>query len=461
MATNPVTSKAKTGSPAGVVSDPRTAPGVSPGTQSQTRALRRVASITAPRGTSLSSSLETYRKGTPEPLLSQRQFFREELGRAEEEYYGAAPFEERTFAQQRPEFDRKAVTRVMPMLMVMTALGGSRTKISALGMMKALGSGIKGLQEGNDKAYKQALFDYQQNYKEFQDREAARRRQYDLLREAKKDGLQLAQTRAKDADKAVDDYNEEVAADIKMQLTLDQNRRALEKHNADISLTRAQADAAIAKPKEKKSFLTAEQVNKTMLATRLLNDVNNALDVMEKRPQDFSTTINAAYTWSPKATELASALTVGPLAKQSAAVKAAIPSQQAWRRALNTQVVQNAGLSQTVAEMNSQLAAFGSQTLEARKSGMARVRLSLLQDLKDKSELSDDLKAALEAKIGMPLSQAVDLARKEVDRIEAEVRGEAPVGGEEITQAEYDQLIRDGFTPAQIKAEGYYVRGRR
>jgi hypothetical protein len=85
----------------------------------------------------------------------------------------------------------------------------------------------------------------------------------------------------------------------------------------------------------------------------------------------------------------------------------------------------------------------------------------LLQDLKDKAELSDDLKEALEAKVGMPLSQAVDLARKEVDRIEASIRGEAPTGGEEITQDEYNQLIRDGFTPAQIKAEGYYVRGRR
>lgn len=461
MATNPVTSKAKTGSPAGVVADPRTAPGVSPGQQSSSRALRRAITLSAPRGTSLSSSLATYRKGTPEPLLSQRQYFREELGKAEEEYYGMEPFKEAEFGLKRPEFDRKAVTRVMPMLMVMTALGGRQTKINALGMMKALDSGIKGLQAGNEKAYKQALFDYQQNYKEFQDRETVRRNQYDLLRNAKKDGLELARTRAADADKAVDDYNAGIADDVRMQLTLDQNRRALEKHNADVALTQAQAAAALAKPKDKKSFLTAEQINKTMLATRLLNDVNNALDVMEKRPQDFSTTINAAYTWSPKATELASAITLGPLAKQSAAVKAAIPSQQAWRRALNTQVVQNAGLSQTVAEMNSQLAAFGSQTLDARKSGMARVRLSLLQDLKDKAELSDDLKEALEAKVGMPLSQAVDLARKEVDRIEASIRGEATAGGEEITQDEYNQLIRDGFTPAQIKAEGYYVRGRR
>lgn len=468
MAKNPL-ERAKTGSPAGVVADPRTAPGVSPGQQSTTRALQRSISITAPRGKSLRESVASYQKGTPEPLLSQRQYAQEQLGRAEESYYGMEPFQEAEFGKVRPEFDRQAVTRVMPMLLTMTALGGKFTKINALGMMKALDSGIKGIQEGNERAYKQALFDYQQNYKEFQDREAVRRRQYDLQRNAAKDGLELARTRATDADKAVDDYNAGIADDIKMQLTLDQNRRALEKHNADIALTRAQAEAARAKPKEKKSFLTAEQINKTMLATRLLNDVNNALEVMEKRPQDFTTPINAAFTWSPKATELAGAITAGPLAKQSASIRSAIPSQQAWRRALNTQVVQNAGLSQTVAEMNSQLAAFGSQTLEARKSGMARVRLSLLMDLADKADLSDDLRDALETKLGMSLSQAVSSARKDVERIEAQVRGEdttirQPAGsakGEEITQAEYDQLIREGFTPAQIKAEGYYVRGRR
>lgn len=468
MAKSPL-ERAKTGSPAGVVADPRTAPSVSPGQQSTTRALQRSISITAPRGKSLRESVASYQKGTPEPLLSQRQYAQEQLGRAEESYYGMEPFQEAEFGKIRPEFDRQAVTRVMPMLLTMTALGGKFTKINALGMMKALDSGIKGIQEGNERAYKQALFDYQQNYKEFQDREAVRRRQYDLQRNAAKDGLELARTRAADADKAVDDYNAGIADDVRMQLTLDQNRRALEKHYADIELTKAQTFAALNKPKVKESDLTAEQKNKANAANRLLNDVNTALDVMNKRPQDFSTSINAAYTYSPKGTELFSAMTTGPLAKNAKAVRDALPSQQAWRNALNTRVVQNAGLSQTVAEMNSQLAAFGSQTLEARKSGMARVKLSILLDLNDSAKSSEKFNDFLTEKLGMPVDVAIQQARLELEQVEKQIRGEGasirqPAGsakGEEITQAEYDQLIREGFTPAEIKAEGYYVRGRR
>lgn len=227
--------RAKTGSPAGIVADPREGGSVSPGQQSTARALRRAISVTTPKlGKSLSEDVKTYRQGPPEELKSQRQYFREELGSAEEEYYRMEPFQAEEFGKVRPEFDRRAVTRVMPMLLTLTALGGKFTKINSLGMMKALDSGIKGIQEGNEKAYKQALFDYQQNYKEFQNREAARRSQYDILREAKKDGLQLALQRKADADKAVDDWNAEAASNINLQATLAKNARDIEAHNLDI-----------------------------------------------------------------------------------------------------------------------------------------------------------------------------------------------------------------------------------
>lgn len=428
-----VETKAKTGSPAGTVTTPPAAPSVSPGTQSAARATRRAVAATTPPSQIV----------FPGNLLSQRQYVRQQLearkpleqaqtaaetalGTAERTFGEIAPYTPPEFTQPRPVFNNQAVSRAMPLLMVMTTLGGKRSRINALAMMKAMDSGLKGLRDGNERAYKQALTDYEANYKEFQRREEVSRKQYDLLREMKKDGVALATAKYERAKSAVDDFNKETASNLQFAATFEKNARDIEKHYADLALTEAQTIAALAKPGQKKENLTAEQKNKARAATNLLNDVNTALDVMEKRPQDFSTPINAAFTWSPKVTELAGAIEGGPLGKQSAQIRSAIPSQQAWRRALNTQVVQNAGLSQTVAEMNSQLAAFGSQTLEARKSGMARVRLSLLMGLKDTAEQSDEYKEFLEGKLGMSVDQAIDQARRDVERIESEIRRETP-----------------------------------
>lgn len=357
MATNPITGTAKTGSPAGVVSDPRSAPAVSPGQQSSARALRRAITTTTPKlGRSLSQDVETYRKGPPQELLSQRQYFREELGRAEEEYYGIEPFKPDEFGGKRPEFDRKAVTRVMPMLMVMTALGGRQTKINALGMMKALDSGIKGLQAGNEKAYKQALFDYQQNYKEFQNRETVRRSQYDLLREAKKDGLQLALQRKADADKAVDDYNAEAASNINLQATLAKNARDLEEHNVEMQIKKrkllAPAEEGIEYPKSAYQQIDAKSQKELDQAVGLFNTFREGAETATRLGAKESMQEAIGRTFFPVLMQM------GVLAQYDSTKN--IKTQEQMIDALDNAKVQqivadlirrNAGLSQTAKEI--------------------------------------------------------------------------------------------------------------
>lgn len=440
MATKP------TANPAGVVTSSPVGPSVSPGKQSQTRSLQRAISATSGRRSlsNLPALVREYEMGAPEQLLSDRQARRRELDVAELEYGSVGEFRPKQFEETRPVFSSRNVTKAMPLLLVMSTLGGKRTKGNALGMMKAMTAGMKGLQEGNDKGYKQALFDYESNFKEFQQREEVRRQQYDILKNAAKDGLQLARTRYSDSLKAVDDWESKLLDDMKTAITLAKTNQDFIKTNLEIK----KLQSASEQPKGKKrDFLTAETVNKTMGFVTLLNDVNAALDVMDKRPQDFTTAINAAYVWSPKGTELFSAVG-GPFKNQSSAVRQALPSQQTWRRALNTQVVQNAGLSQTVAEMTSQLAAFGSQTLEARKSGMARVRLSLLRDLKAKAALSDAFRDALEEGIGMPIDVALENAKLDLARVESQIRGEdtgipANARAAGVTQAEWNEMTEE------------------
>lgn len=470
MAKNPL-ERAKTGSPAGVVADPRTAPSVSPGQQSTTRAMQRAVSATAGKGT-LSRLGGT---------LSQRQFMQQQMaerGRLEAEsgvarqaleeaetaYAQMEPFQEQTFGRSRPEFDRQAVTRVMPMLLTLTALGGKFTKINALGMMKALDSGIKGIQEGNERAYKQALFDYQQNYKEFQERQEVARRQYDLLREAKKDGIAAAKSRYERSRAAVDDLNKSTTDDFNLATTFESNARDVIKFNKDMRLLDAQIAETEAKAAEKSAEgkglkLTADMINKTIQGADLLGTFDLALNAMELRPKSFSPGINMAFVTSPKLAELGALTGFGDIDQQ------AIADQQLWRAGLNFQVLINAGMSQTVAEMNNQLAAFGSATLEARRAGMMGAKLRLLEGLRNRSLANRDLRQHVEGVLGKTIDEAIAETSAKYQGLANQARLQskpsAASKGEEITQSEYDEMVRRGVTPAQIKAEGYYVRGKR
>ena len=240
---------AKVGSPAGTLNVPR-GTNVPPATQSKGRATQRAVAATAPVrpkvGRTVNEAFNVYAAGPPEELLSERQFRRGELEQAEQSYYGMEPFKPQQFTEQRPAFDAQAVSRMMPNLLVMMSLGGRATRINALGMMKAMSAGLKGFQEGNQDAYKQALFDYEQNYRQFAEREKVRREQYDFMRNAAKDGLELAMRRSERADTAVGDYNAEARSNIGLAATVEQNRREALEAGARILAQRAKATVAAA-----------------------------------------------------------------------------------------------------------------------------------------------------------------------------------------------------------------------
>lgn len=462
MATNPVTSKAKTGSPAGVVSDPRTAPGVSPGTQSSARALRRAISVATPTlGKSLAQDVETYRRGPPEELKSQRQYFREELGRAEEEYYGMETFKPSEFEGKRPEFDRKAVTRVMPMLMVMTALGGSRTKISALGMMKALDSGIKGLQEGNDKAYKQALFDYQQNFKEFQNREAVRRAQYDLLKEAKRDGLQLALQRKADADKAVDDYNAEAASNINLQATLAKNARDLEQHNIDMATKLRKllspAEDGIEYPKSAYQQIDAKSQKELDQAVSLYNTFKEGAETATRLGAKESMQEAIGRTFFPVLMQM------GVLAQYDSTKN--IKTQEQMIDALDNAKVQqivadlirrNAGLSQTAKEIENVRNYVGTNKI-MQADAFYRLQSAIAKDMEFFSRRSRAHAAAFTDVFQVP--NAVGL-RTETERLAAEYR--KSLGGKPAPKTKVFRTMAEAeaaFNAGMIKSGDVIVVG--
>lgn len=423
MAKSPL-ERAKTGSPAGVVADPRTAPSVSPGQQSSARALRRAISVSTPAlGKSLTQDVETYRRGPPEELKSQRQYFREELGRAEEEYYGMQPFETGTFGKVRPEFDRQAVTRVMPMLLTMTALGGKFTKINALGMMKALDSGIKGIQEGNERAYKQALFDYQQNYKEFQDREAARRQQYDLLKEAKKDGLQLALQRKADADKAVDDWNAEAASNINLQATLAKNARDLEEHNVEMQIKKrkllAPAEEGIEYPKSAYQQIDAKSQKELDQAVSLYNTFKEGAETATRLGAKESMQEAIGRTFFPVLMQM------GVLAQYESTKN--IKTQEQMIDALDNAKVQqivadlirrNAGLSQTAKEIENVRNYVGTNKI-MQADAFYRLQSAIAKDMEFFSRRSRAHAAAFTDVFQVP--NAVGL-RTESERLAADYR---------------------------------------
>lgn len=429
MATSKVESAAKTGSPAGTLNVPR-GTSVSPATQSKGRATQRAVAATRPKAQrTVSGAFDVYAAGPPQEMLSERQFRRGELEQAEQSYYGMEPFKPEQFSQRRPMFDSQAVSKMMPNLLVMMSLGGRATRVNALGMMKAMTAGMKGFQEGNQDAYKQAMFDYQQNFQEFAAREKVRREQYDFLRDAAKDGLEVAIRRYDRANAAVGDWDTSAKNNIALASTLESNIRDAQKHGAEMTRIAAQTEAErelanyrraqtlseLNPPSANaKSPLTADQKNKVFGAGVLLNAVNDAMKAMEQHPEDFSTAVNSAFVYSPRVTELAGVLS--PTVRQS------IPSQQRWRNALNIKVVQQAGLSQTVAEMNNQLAAAGTQTLEGRKAGMATIRVTLLRELKDTANLDPSIRPYLETKFGKSIEQELAEAEAARMQIDAEIR---------------------------------------
>lgn len=431
-----VEQKAKVGSPAGTLNVPR-GTSVPPATQSKGRATQRAVDLTRPRPQrTVASAFNTYAAGPPEELLSERQFRRGELEQAEQSYYGMEPFKPQQFAERRPAFDAQAVSRIMPNLLVMMSLGGRATRINALGMMKAMNAGLKGFQEGNRDAYKQALYDYEQNFQEFSQREKVRREQYDFMRYAAKDGLDVAIRRFDRANAAVGDWNSAAEGNIKLASTLESNIRDAQKHGMELrriaadtqasnelaALRRAQTAAALNPPAPAgKSPLTADQKNKVFGAGVLLNAVKDAITAMEQHPEDFSTAVNSAFVYSPRITELSGVL--------SPTVRRSIPSQQRWRNALNIKVVQQAGLSQTVAEMNNQLAAAGTQTLEGRKSGMATIRVTLMRELLDTANLDPSIRPYLESKFGKSIEQELADAEAARMQIDAELRRENTPSG--------------------------------
>ena len=251
MATNAITSRAKTGSPANVVQDPRAVPGVPPGTQSTTRSLQSAISAATSRprlGANLQADIAALRSGVPAALLERQAQATTEVEPSRSALESMIPFEERAFTGRRPEFNLRSVTQTLPMLMVLSSLGGSRTRVNSLGMIKAMTGAMKGLQTGNRRAYEQALFDYDQNFKEFQQREEVRRKQYDILKNAARDGLQLAIQRKADADKAVNDYDEALSKNLQTQTTLAENARRLLQHNADARTAATTVPGAVAPP---------------------------------------------------------------------------------------------------------------------------------------------------------------------------------------------------------------------
>lgn len=224
---NPITRSAKIGSPSAVLTVPRGTT-VSPGTQSRTRALQTVLAKTrAPTLGTPASQFALLQAGPPLALTGAYETAQQGVQQAEEAYYGMAPFQEQMFTQVRPKFDSQAVTRMIPSIMAIAALGGQASRGNALGMLRGLTASIKGAQEGNRDAYEQALADYQMNYNEFAAREAVRRRQYDVLKNAARDGYERALNRSNLAAQAINDWNESASKNLQLVTTYASNTQKL------------------------------------------------------------------------------------------------------------------------------------------------------------------------------------------------------------------------------------------
>jgi len=235
MATSKVESKAKTGSPAGTITTP---PGAGV-------AVRRAVKATAPVGSlaAVNQAGQAVMAGASPELRARQEQARTGVESALTAYEGVGTFTPQQFTQSRPMFDRKAVARAMPMLTVMAALGGRATRGNALGMMKAMTAMVKGTQQGNEDAYKQALTDYEANYQEFLQREKVRKQIYDLRRDAAKDGLDVAQARQTMADNAVNDSSKEAMTNLNVAMTLANARDNYLKTQSELALRGAQRRA--------------------------------------------------------------------------------------------------------------------------------------------------------------------------------------------------------------------------
>lgn len=433
-----VESKASSASPAGATSE--SVPG-------SLDALRRALSVTTPKfPSSVTEAINIKRGGPPQPLISERQFYGEQRAKAQEAYYGMEPFKPGEFSQKRPEFTMKNVTKAMPLLLVMSTLGGKRTKGNALGMMKAMTAGMKGLQEGNDRGYKQALYDYEANFKEFQQREEVRRQQYDLLREAKKDGLQLAITRAADADKNLDDWNKETSDNLRTMISLAEARDRMSR-------------AATKSPKQAYAALRAKDQDTLNNAAVQYKDLEKAAKAASAT--GFMTTAEFAFAnFFPQLQTIKEfgTLKAGDFEGFKAALNRAVTRNQ-----IADIIRNNAGLSQTAQEMLNQIQSVGvGGAVSAQR--FLQMRSKIAEDMDLFSRNSSDHEAAIVNKFLktsedlIAESRADEQEMLENNRAYAERHTQIP-DGKGITEAQYKSLIlQKGYTPKRIRDElGYFV----
>lgn len=417
-------------SPRGALTDPRTKVKVPTSVRTRGAATQRAVAATTggPRlGTSLAQDLAAYRAGPPQEMLSQRQYAREQRQTAEEKYYGMERYRAGEFTEEAPKFDPMAVQRMMPSLMVVSLLGGSLSKLNALTQMKALNAAVEGYNQGNVDAHKRAMADWRQAYSEFQEREAARREQYQIDREARKDGLQMALNRQADADKAVNDYEQGTANNINMQLALNNERRAAERHAEDLLVKEATRNA-----KGKKSTLGQKQRDAVLESTVMIDLIDGTLNKMETNPEYYTTPFNIAYETAPRTTEIYAAKT--GKTKQLAA-------QQQWRSIINYRIRAEAGLSQTKQEMDNQIKTAGTATLEGKRSGLLNAKLVMLTRLAEMAESDDDLKERLVNRLGMSPREAVQQVARQLG---GEQKPTAPAGGARKTKSGVSYQVEGG-----------------
>jgi uncharacterized protein YgfB (UPF0149 family) len=152
---------------------------------------------------------------------------------------------------QAPQRNIGQLMQASPWLMILAAMGGSRTQLSATNMMGAMNGMVKGLNEGDEEGYQSAYDKYQTEHQKWAD---LQKQKWDVYREmvkvykdridGKQRALQVAEAAVRDARKDRSDTMNAWMQTVKAGVMLKDENRKISKTESDITDQRAKEAAA-------------------------------------------------------------------------------------------------------------------------------------------------------------------------------------------------------------------------